>query len=83
MIAEDDKVAVRNHWTATDSQNGKRLAFRGIGQRIPYGLAAAEIRQPVAGRHAARQPQPDRPIDPTGGLDNRPLGDPAFHGSHG
>ncbi len=30
MIAEDDKVVVRNHWTATDSQNGKRLAFRGI-----------------------------------------------------
>ena len=30
MIAEDDKVVVRNRWTATDSQNGKRLAFRGI-----------------------------------------------------
>ena len=30
MIAEDDKVVVRNHWTATDSQNGKRIAFRGI-----------------------------------------------------
>jgi predicted ester cyclase len=23
MIAEDDKVVVRNHWTATDSQMGK------------------------------------------------------------
>ena len=30
MIAEDDKVAVRNHWTATNSQNGKRLEFCGI-----------------------------------------------------
>jgi predicted ester cyclase len=30
MIADDDKVVVRNHWTATDSQNGKKLAFRGI-----------------------------------------------------
>jgi predicted ester cyclase len=31
MIAEDDdKVLVRNHWTATDSQSGKKLEFRGI-----------------------------------------------------
>jgi predicted SnoaL-like aldol condensation-catalyzing enzyme len=30
MIAEGDKVAVRNHWTATDSQTGKMLEFRGI-----------------------------------------------------
>ena len=30
MIAEDDKVAVRNHWTATDSPSGKKLEFRGI-----------------------------------------------------
>jgi predicted SnoaL-like aldol condensation-catalyzing enzyme len=30
MIAEDDKVVVRNHWTATDSQNGAKLEFRGI-----------------------------------------------------
>ena len=30
MIAEDDKVVVRNHWAATDAQNGKRLEFRGI-----------------------------------------------------
>jgi predicted SnoaL-like aldol condensation-catalyzing enzyme len=30
MIAEDDRVVVRNHWTATDSQNGKRIEFRGI-----------------------------------------------------
>jgi predicted ester cyclase len=30
MIAEDDKVVVRNLWTATDSQTGLRLQFRGI-----------------------------------------------------
>jgi predicted SnoaL-like aldol condensation-catalyzing enzyme len=30
MVAEDDRVVVRNHWTATDSQSGKRLEFRGI-----------------------------------------------------
>jgi predicted ester cyclase len=30
MIAEDDKVVVRNLWTATDSQNGEKLEFRGI-----------------------------------------------------
>lgn len=30
MIAEDDKVVVRNLWTATDSQTGQRLQFRGM-----------------------------------------------------
>jgi predicted ester cyclase len=30
MIAEDDKVVVRTHWSATDSQTGKKLEFRGI-----------------------------------------------------
>jgi predicted ester cyclase len=30
MIAEDDRVVVRNHWRATDSQNRKKLEFRGI-----------------------------------------------------
>jgi len=30
MIADDDRVAVRNHWTATDAQSGKKLEFRGI-----------------------------------------------------
>src|SRR5260370_1781000 len=28
MIAEDDKAVVGNNWTATDSQNGKKLQFR-------------------------------------------------------
>ena len=30
MIAEDDKVVVRNHWTATNMETGKRTEFRGI-----------------------------------------------------
>jgi predicted ester cyclase len=30
MIAEDDKVVVRNHWTATDPHSARRLEFRGI-----------------------------------------------------
>lgn len=30
MIAEDDKVVVRNYWTATDPPSGKKLEFRGI-----------------------------------------------------
>jgi len=30
MIAEGDRVVVRNHWTATDSQTGKKLDFAGL-----------------------------------------------------
>ncbi|HEY0760381.1 MAG TPA: ester cyclase [Acidisarcina sp.] len=30
LIAEDDKVVVRNHWTGTDSTRGARIEFRGI-----------------------------------------------------
>jgi predicted SnoaL-like aldol condensation-catalyzing enzyme len=30
MIAEDDKVVVRNHWAATNPQSGKTIEFRGI-----------------------------------------------------
>jgi predicted ester cyclase len=40
MIAEDDRVVVRNHWTATDSQTGKRLEFRGI---VIWRIAARKI----------------------------------------
>lgn len=40
MIAEDDKVVVRNNWTATDSQSGKRLEFRGI---VIWRIAAGRI----------------------------------------
>jgi len=30
MIAENDKVAVRNHWTATDPASSQKVEFRGI-----------------------------------------------------
>jgi len=30
MIAEDDKVVVRNHWTGTDAATQQRLEFSGI-----------------------------------------------------
>lgn len=30
LIAEGDKVVVRNHWTGTDAKNGQRIEFRGI-----------------------------------------------------
>jgi predicted SnoaL-like aldol condensation-catalyzing enzyme len=30
MIAEDDKVVVRNHWTMTDGPSAHKLEFRGI-----------------------------------------------------
>jgi len=30
MIAEDDRVVVRNHWTATNSEKQEKLEFRGI-----------------------------------------------------
>ena len=40
MVAEDDRVVVRNHWTATDSQTGKKLEFRGI---VIWRIAARQI----------------------------------------
>jgi predicted SnoaL-like aldol condensation-catalyzing enzyme len=30
MVAEDDKVVVRNHWTGTDAASKQRLEFSGI-----------------------------------------------------
>jgi predicted ester cyclase len=30
LIAEDDKVVVRNHWTGTDAETGQRMEFSGI-----------------------------------------------------
>jgi len=30
LIAEDDKVVVRNHWTGTDAASKQRLEFSGI-----------------------------------------------------
>jgi predicted ester cyclase len=30
LIAEDDKVVVRNHWTGTDAKSGQKIRFKGI-----------------------------------------------------
>jgi predicted SnoaL-like aldol condensation-catalyzing enzyme len=30
LIAEDDRVVVRNHWTGTDATTNQRVEFRGI-----------------------------------------------------
>jgi len=30
LIAEDDRVVVRNHWTGTDAKSGQKIQFRGI-----------------------------------------------------
>jgi predicted ester cyclase len=30
LIAEDDKVVVRDHWTGTEAASGKRYQFSGI-----------------------------------------------------
>jgi predicted ester cyclase len=30
LIAEDDRVVVRNHWTGTEAASGKKLEFSGI-----------------------------------------------------
>jgi len=30
LIAEDDKVVVRNHWTGTDAKSGQKIQFKGI-----------------------------------------------------
>ena len=30
LVAEGDRVVVRNWWTATDSQSGQKIEFRGI-----------------------------------------------------
>ena len=40
MIAEDDRVVVRNRWTATDSQAERKLEFRGI---VIWRIAARQI----------------------------------------
>lgn len=30
LIAEDDRVVVRNYWTGTDAKNGQKIQFKGI-----------------------------------------------------
>jgi len=40
MIAEDDKVVVRNHWTGTDATSNQRLEFSGI---VIWRIANSQI----------------------------------------
>jgi predicted SnoaL-like aldol condensation-catalyzing enzyme len=53
MIAEDDRVVVRNYWTGTDAASGQRLEFSGIviwriaNRRIVERWAYLESPHPV------------------------------------
>ena len=53
MIAEDDKVVVRNHWTGTDGTSNQRIEFSGIviwriaNRQIVDRWAYLETPQPV------------------------------------
>ncbi len=55
LIAEDDKVVVRNHWTGTDAASKQRLEFSGIviwriaSRRIAERWAYLEGPHPVRG----------------------------------
>ena len=55
LIAEDDKVVVRNHWTGTDATSKDRLEFSGIviwriaNRRIVERWAYLENPHPVRG----------------------------------
>ena len=55
LIAEDDKVVVRNHWTGTDAASKQRLEFSGIviwriaNRRIVERWAYLESPHPVQG----------------------------------
>ncbi len=55
LIAEDDKVVVRNHWTGTDATSKQRLEFSGIviwriaNRQIVERWAYLESPHPVRG----------------------------------
>lgn len=42
MIAEDDKVVVRNHWTGTNAETNQRLEFSGI---VIWRIAGRQIQE--------------------------------------
>jgi predicted ester cyclase len=42
MIAEDDKVVVRNRWTGTEAASGQRVEFSGI---VIWRIAARQIHE--------------------------------------
>jgi predicted SnoaL-like aldol condensation-catalyzing enzyme len=55
LIAEDDKVVVRNHWTCTEAASGQRMKLSGIviwriaNRRIVERWAHLESPHPVQG----------------------------------
>jgi predicted SnoaL-like aldol condensation-catalyzing enzyme len=55
MVAEDDRVVVRNHWTGTDAASKQRLEFSGIviwriaGRQILERWAYLESPHPARG----------------------------------
>ncbi len=55
LIAEDDRVAVRNHWTGTDAASTQRLEFSGVviwriaNRQIVERWAYLESPHPVRG----------------------------------
>ena len=54
MVAEGDKVTVRNTWRATDSNDGKRIEFSGIAiWRIVNGQLAQRWAYPQPPHPAA------------------------------
>jgi predicted ester cyclase len=55
MIAEDDKVVVRNRWTATESASGHRVEFSGI---VIWRVAARQIHERWA---YLQKPHPSTP----------------------
>jgi ketosteroid isomerase-like protein len=42
LIAEDDRVVVRNHWTGTDATSGQRMEFSGI---VIWRIANGQIHE--------------------------------------
>ncbi len=42
MIAEDDRVVVRNRWTGTDASTGERVTFAGI---VIWRIAARQLHE--------------------------------------
>jgi predicted SnoaL-like aldol condensation-catalyzing enzyme len=42
MVAEDDRVVVRNHWTGTEAVSGQRMEFSGI---VIWRIGARQIRE--------------------------------------
>jgi predicted ester cyclase len=54
IVAEDDKVVVRDHWTGTDTASNQRLEFSGI---VIWRIANRQIMERWAyleGPHPAR-----------------------------